>query len=321
MKVVVGVDGSDLSYQAVQFMGRVLSPKVDDLLLYFSAPKFQLSSKTAVSEDVIRNAGWALAAGVFETALSKLPPEMQEVTSAMRDEEVPSEGLIKLAEEEDVDLVVVGSKRAARKFPFLLGSTARTVVHHTGKPVMVVRGDNERPAGPMKVIIACDQDRWIDATGILRNFSWPDGTQATLFHVTESLGEAFVDALLTGGSSRVPNSQQLVAEYQAAVDKRNQEAASHLLSIQEAGPSIVRDAVVETAQGDIVDEIIEKVERENADLLVVSSRKLSTLGRMLGSVTESLLTRCPCTLLIVHDQPEPQATEEQKVKVTNALPE
>lgn len=300
MKVVVGVDGSDLSNQAVSFMNRLLSPKVDDLLLYFSPPEIHLASKTPISIGVLEDASRALSESVFGAANLCLSSEMRSVTSEMNGKGLPASGLIELAEREAVDLVVVGSKSATRKFPFLLGSTARTVIHHTGKPVMVVRGPVAD--GPLNVVIACDQDRWCDATGVLRDISWPDETSATLFHVIPAFDEEFVDSLQTQGCSRVPNSTQIVEEYRAAINKRRDKYAARLESLQKTGPTLIRNAKVDVAQGDPVDEIIEIVQREKADLLVVSSRKLSTIGRMLGSVTESLLTRCPCSLLIVHDQ-------------------
>ena len=314
MKVAVGVDGSDLSYQAVRLIGKLLSPKVDDLLLYFSPPEFHLSSKTPLTKDVLKSASWALAAGIFDTATNYLSPEMQQVTSTLRDESLPADGLTQLAEEEDVDLVVVGSQGAARKFPFLLGSTARTIVHHTGKPVLVVRGEDKKDSGPMKVLIACDEDRWVDAGGVLRDLSWPEKTQVILFHVTEALGEEYVDSVATTGSSRIPNATQMVAEYRAAIEKRSEACRQRLKSLKKDAPTVMRNAVVEVEQGNVVDEIIAKVEREEADLLVVSSRKLSTLGRMLGSVTESLLSRCPCSLLIVHDRPQEKLDPKAKTR-------
>ena len=65
-----------------------------------------------------------------------------------------------------------------------------------------------------------------------------------------------------------------------------------------------RIAFVFDREAIIDDEIIDKVKSADVDLLVLSSRKLGVIGRLLGSTTESLLSRCPCSLLIVHDQPD-----------------
>jgi|GEM_PF-4310824 len=311
MKVAIGIDGSELANQAVRYMGRLLSPKVDDLLLYYSPPAFHLSSKTEVPETVLKKAAEALSDGVFKEASHFLSPEMRMVTSTLRSERLPADGLVELAEENDVDLVVVGSKSAKRKFPFVLGSTARNVIHHTGKPVMVVRGEFKPNDEPLKVVVACDEERWCDATGVLRDFSWPENTETTLFHVTEAFGDEFVESLMMRGRSHVPNSTGLVRGYQAAIEKRKERSATRLAQLKKSGPSIIQNANIEVEQGDIVDELVEKIERDNVDLLVLSSRRLGMIGRMLGSVTESLLSRCPCSLLIVHAvEPSERATEE-----------
>ena len=165
MKVAIGIDGSELSYQAVRFTSKLLSPRVDDLLLFFSPPEFHLASKTPLPDEVLKSAAWALAAGVFDNAVNCLSPEMQDITSTMRSDRLPADGLVELAEKEDVDLVVVGSVSAKRKFPYLLGSTARSIIHNTDKPVLVVRGEKAVAKGAMKVLVACDRDRWVDATG------------------------------------------------------------------------------------------------------------------------------------------------------------
>lgn len=311
MKVAIGIDGSELSEQAVCFISRLLSPKVDDLLLYYSPPAFHLSSKSEVPENVLGLAATALSDGVFRAASELLSPELQAITSTAHSDRLPADGLIELAERQGVDLVVVGSKSAKRKFPFVLGSTARTVIHHTSKPVLVVRGELKPNDAPMKVVIACDEDRWCDATGVLRDFSWPSNTEATLFHVTEAYGDEFVESLMERGTSHIPNSTTMVREYQDAIARRKKASANCLGELKQSGPSIIQNAKIEVEQGDIVDELIEKIERDNVDLLVLSSRRLGMIGRMLGSVTESLLSRCPCSLLIVHaEQPRKNATDE-----------
>lgn len=300
MKVAIGIDGTELANQAVGFAGRLLSPKVDDLMLYYSPPEFQLSSKSPVSPHALSLAATSLANGVFELAKGYLPPEMESVTSTMRSDRLPADGLVDLAEENEADLVVVGSHSAKRKFPFLLGSTARTVVHQTTRPVMVVRGRPLRDVAAMNVLIACDEQPWGDNTNVLRNLSWPEDTTSTLFHVTEAYDDEFIKSVMTHGSANVPNSTSMVREYQAAIDARKLAASARLESLKQQGPAILRDATVQVEQGDVVDELLEKIERDNIDLVVLSSRKSGVIDRLLGSVTESMLTRCPCSLLIVH---------------------
>ncbi|HET9867557.1 MAG TPA: universal stress protein, partial [Nitrospira sp.] len=50
----------------------------------------------------------------------------------------------------------------------------------------------------------------------------------------------------------------------------------------------------------VIDTIVKHVEADDADLLVVGSRRLTkTERRHLGSVSESLLRHAPCSVLVV----------------------
>jgi len=64
-----------------------------------------------------------------------------------------------------------------------------------------------------------------------------------------------------------------------------------------AGVKNVRGACLE---GVIVDEVLAQVRGQGSDLLVVGSRGLSTVQRlMLGSVSSALVTHAPCPVLVV----------------------
>jgi universal stress protein A len=55
---------------------------------------------------------------------------------------VPGPEIVRLAEEEDIDLVIVGS-HGRHGLALLLGSTANSVLHHTKCDVMAVRLPDE----------------------------------------------------------------------------------------------------------------------------------------------------------------------------------
>ena len=59
-----------------------------------------------------------------------------------------------VAEAEEADLIVVGHRGNSR-LSLMLGSTANYVVHHSGRPVVVVRGDHH---GPPRKSVQSDQD-------------------------------------------------------------------------------------------------------------------------------------------------------------------
>jgi nucleotide-binding universal stress UspA family protein len=51
----------------------------------------------------------------------------------------PAREIVRIAEDRDVDLVVVGARGLGALERFLLGSVSETVLHHAGRPVLIVR--------------------------------------------------------------------------------------------------------------------------------------------------------------------------------------
>jgi len=70
-----------------------------------------------------------------------------------------------------------------------------------------------------------------------------------------------------------------------------------------AGVKNVRGA---SPEGVVVDEVLAQVRAQRSDLLVVGSRGLSTVQRlMLGSVSSALVTHAPCPVLVVRPSSPP----------------
>jgi nucleotide-binding universal stress UspA family protein len=61
----------------------------------------------------------------------------------------PGDELVKLVEETDADLVIVGSNRHSSLRNFILGSTAGHLTAHSPAPVLVMRSRDRRPASAL----------------------------------------------------------------------------------------------------------------------------------------------------------------------------
>jgi len=51
----------------------------------------------------------------------------------------PAKGIVRSAQDRDVDLVVLGARGLGTLGRLLLGSVSETVLHHAGRPVLIVR--------------------------------------------------------------------------------------------------------------------------------------------------------------------------------------
>jgi len=83
---------------------------------------------------------------ILEEAIDKLKVIQKELSSAGLKvkaeikEGVPPKEIVKIAEEENVSLIVMGTHGRGRGASLLLGSVAENVIRHSSKPVFVIRG-------------------------------------------------------------------------------------------------------------------------------------------------------------------------------------
>ena len=121
-RVVVGVDGSPGSDQALAWAADLARGSETELVVVhgWSGPEF-----AGQEQDLLDNATVYLgesglsARGIFEMA-------------------DPKEVLIVVAEREDADLIVIGSRRHNLVASLLLGSVGEYLVHHSPRPVVIV---------------------------------------------------------------------------------------------------------------------------------------------------------------------------------------
>jgi nucleotide-binding universal stress UspA family protein/GNAT superfamily N-acetyltransferase len=123
--IVVGADGSETGEKALAVALR-LAAVLGGALHVVSA--YGILQATSDAEAVLAAATRAARAEGLEA-----------VTHARRDD--PAEALIAVAEEQDADLLVVGSRGMSRASRFLLGSVPNKVSHHAPCSVLIVRTD------------------------------------------------------------------------------------------------------------------------------------------------------------------------------------
>jgi nucleotide-binding universal stress UspA family protein/GNAT superfamily N-acetyltransferase len=123
--IVVGADGSETGEKALAVALR-LAAVLGGALHVVSA--YGILQAPSDAEAVLAAATRAARAEGLEA-----------VTHARRDD--PAEALIAVAEEQDADLLVVGSRGMSRASRFLLGSVPNKVSHHAPCSVLIVRTD------------------------------------------------------------------------------------------------------------------------------------------------------------------------------------
>ena len=198
--------------------------------------------------------------------------------------------ILEYADEQDADLIVMGShgRRGFRRL--LLGSVTEEVVRLSPCPVLVVRNRPEKPA-----------PREVDRVIVPVDFSV--STSRVIETARELASALDVPMELLHAVEPIPYSQM---SYPIAIDHEafKEHAQERLASFAE-GVELDRGVTTKVVIGMADQVIIEAAERSVAPLVVMSSHGHSGLARaLLGSTAERLLRHAPCPVMIVHDRDE-----------------
>jgi nucleotide-binding universal stress UspA family protein/RimJ/RimL family protein N-acetyltransferase len=217
----------------------------------------------------------------------------------------PGSRIVEQAAEFGADLIVLGSRGMGRIQSMLLGSVSAEVVDHAPCPVLVARSDTVE-----RILLATDGSvtadlavKHVATTGYLGHLpvevisvarsvpaaapiTEPELTDQSLRHFNEELDEARKHAEATAAAA----AEQLVAEGRA-----------------------IRWSI---SVGDAAHEIIEAASSLHCDLVVMGSRGLTGLRRiLLGSVARNVLLHTDASVLIVREPVRPRTGERSKADV------
>ena len=211
----------------------------------------------------------------------------------------PAKMLLKTIDVWKPDLAVVGSHGRSLPTKLLLGSVSTELVHHAPCSVRVVRGP-AKAEGPVRVLIAADgSDHAQACVDAVAQRSWPDGTQARVFAVMQSLVPivpAMVPALEGQTFATEPAYRIIEKADERERARLRWTADTNVERLQEAG--LNADAVV--IDGDPRREIYAEAGRWHADSVFVGARGLGALDRLLlGSVSRAVVSHAHCAVEIV----------------------
>jgi nucleotide-binding universal stress UspA family protein len=198
----------------------------------------------------------------------------------------PSEVI--LAKEEMADLIILGSHSKGLMERILIGSTSERVARYCHKPLLVLKG--KAPKGFKKVCLAHDLSKHAQsAFEFFLNLVPPeeDG-RLTLLHVEETIELPMVDALTEGLTKKI-----------------EEEKVNYLNSLVErAKEKGWKAELVVKKHSNTADGIVEFIKEGDYDLLVMGSRGLSGLKRvLLGSTSSQVLRKAEVPILIHKGMP------------------
>ena len=208
----------------------------------------------------------------------------------------PAPVILEYAEEQGVDLIVMGTHGRRGLRHLLLGSVAEEVVRMADCPVLTVREDAASASAFERILVPMDYSANSElALGYAKEIASSEGASLHLLHVLE-VG-TYPDFYFPVQASQMFDMPEL-----------KEKALQHLRDrLEKEGPEVPAELHVEL--GHPAQNVVEYAERLEIDLIVLASHGRTGLERaLLGSVAEGVARRAKCPVLIVKP-PEEESSD------------
>ncbi len=284
MRILVAVDGSAHSHEAVRALSHVAGAEALIMVYALDVPTLaypmvvpEIAHDLSMTvESRMREEGER----ILKTAVSLLPLQSWPVSKRIEIGR-PTDVILSIAEQERVDLITMGSRGVGAVRELILGSITHRVVTHAPCSTLVVA----TPSRPIRNLVLALEDR-DDADTVFNFLSKQPFTgpcDATVLTVIPFANPAWPVGAMIPESLR----KEMLAYAMGFVEG----TASRLSAIGYRAVGVVVD-------GAPASKILAEASKRNADVIVMGSRHRG-IGRLLGSVSHTVLHRTSCSVLVV----------------------
>jgi len=292
MKILLATDGSEYSEGAARFLTCLdLSP--DDEITVFHAVSwvpFLYDKESYYSS--FKQIKKEIASRILDTALEILKPVNARISTAIIDGSAEYY-IPRMAVESDKDMIVMGARGIKGIKSFFIGSTARSVVINSSKPVLVTKLPVYDRTDRIRILFATDGSDYSIATGeFLSSIPFPDNTGVTILNIIWSAFSDIPERFAVEVNERIKDDIAKTRTIEIAESERIVEQARKYLSKR------FKNTTVLSRIGDPSLEILETAERLKTDIIAVGCRGLRGIKGMLGSVSRNILAHSKCSVLI-----------------------
>jgi nucleotide-binding universal stress UspA family protein len=293
MKVLIGVDGSPLSLDAVRVVGHIIDPTEDQVAIYFSPTELQQRLPESSSSLVSRS-----AADLFAEARALLPTEFAKPVEMISSSASAAVGILESANGWHADLVAVGARSHGSIERFLLGSVSRAVLHGAHLPVLIVR--SHPPEDGSFRTMACHHPASAAAVSkTLQELHWSKNTDGCVIGVAESMLAGPLPKWLEK-RVRDPDTAAIAQAWQQEHDDEVHALTSKLEAFQKDLPPCFHGTSPIIVEGNPGHRILEQAKKDHTDLITIGRTPTDKLSRwLLGSTSEAVLSHAAASVLVV----------------------
>lgn len=293
MRVLVATDGSKCSRVAVELVGGLDWPAGTTLYLVEAVP-----SGTAVFggpwPPIAPVDTGAVDRDIREQAKRNLQAAAEELAGTGREVETlivagrAADTVTAMAEEHQVDLIVVGSRGHGTLETMLLGSVSSEVIDHAHVPVLVARG-----GGIERIAFAWDgSERAEKALPLLTEWGLFGAARVDVLSIADAGPPWWVTAGIVGEEVAVDTYHDAAEPSRRQHEELAEEMAQRLVTVG-------LDARPASRVGDPAETIVAYATAHDVDLVVLGTHGRTGLRRLLmGSVARNVVLHAPCSVLL-----------------------
>ena len=304
-RVVIGIDFSERSIAAAQWVARYFAQKSELVLVHAlqlpETPRF-LRDRLAVREEDVETCRVGARARLHQFG--------QQIGRGLVWEEVragrPDEQVLLVAQDYDADLIVIGSHRDRPGLWNRLGSTAERILSASPMPVLVVHGaPRSLPRSVLAAVDDSDASRTVieHACVVARRLR----AHGKVAHV---LPQHSLQRLLSVGEVAASDFRLIEAEQQVV-------EVTHNWLVRQVGSQDDLTPVV--LLGDAAETILTEARRMGSELIVLGKEGRSRVKRfLLGSVAGTVIRGANCPILVIPSNKPREAAERQNAPEVNS---
>jgi nucleotide-binding universal stress UspA family protein len=287
MNIILAVDGSEHSVAATKLLRDLPLPGDGSITVLAVLVPRDASSHAALEQALVES--------------KQMLKDVKPLVSTELLTGYPAEQISEFAATLVPDLIILGAKGRRATLGILLGGVVQQIVEYAEDPVLVVRAPYE---GLERILLVSDGSIHSQrATRYLGSFPVPDMADVRVMHVLPPLP---TPALLARSWPAGSEAMAPVPSYEteAMLAKQAEEEERQGKALLDETLRTLADLGIEATsvllRGDAATEIIEYVNQNDIDLIVVGSRGLSQMRRLLlGSLSRKLVHYAGCSVLIV----------------------
>ena len=295
-KILFATDLSTCSRQAFAPVAALARRFEAELHLFHAVVLFGQGPHEPMFCEPASDEAYAAAAGAAEKKLAALAgsscAQGTKLVTVQRAAFGAAAAILEYAEEAEIDLVVMGTHGRSGAGRLLLGSVAEEVMRRVSLPVLVMRdlGDGKNRPLPQVRHIVVPVDYSLSAHEALLaagDVAMRYGARLTLLHVIEE--HAWAEAYRESVPAVLPPRQELSRSTELRL-----RVGARMLPC-----GVPYD--LEILRGEPAVEIVAFAERTGADLIVMSSRGLRGIERLVfGSTAESVIRSADPPVMVLH---------------------